>query len=155
MSTASTGFALPSQDTRLQCQADGKVRHGNISEHSRHRCRGLLTCFHQEILPIALTVSSNRANSFDRTGVESIGGIFGDKTTVCLDLRYTELLGKVGGLVEGWCAGSACLRRYEANRGGALCEVPFERPRPNNLNRSYGVVMFREQNRGTGSLYPA
>ena len=123
----------------------------HVADHARHGGRGFLAGLHQEVLSIALAVLGHGADGFDRSGIERVGGIFGDEAAVGLHLRNAEQLGEVGDLAQGVDAGSAGFGRHQADGGRAVREVPFQRGRADYLNRGGNELVLCKQVAELGS----
>ncbi len=137
--------SLPVEDQIGSVEADGEVRHGHVTDDARHRSRGLLPGFHQEILPIVPAMLSDFVNGVHSAGIKMVGRIFGDEAAVCLDLGDIQQFGKVGDLAKGIDAGGARGGRNEADGGGAAGKIPLKRFRANHLNSGCGDVVFCQQ----------
>src|ERR1035437_1369741 len=136
-------FAVENEVSRIQSY--GQIGQAYVANHTRHRCWGLLTGLHQEVLPIALAMLRHGANGLDRSWVKSIGWVFGNEAAVRLHLGDADEFGKVRHLAQRIDACGTRFWRYYANRGRAVRKGPLQGPRPAYFHCSGSHLILRKQ----------
>lgn len=126
------GLSVENQIGRVETNRE--ILHVHIANHARHGRGSLLSSFHKEILSIFTAVLGDRANGLHGLRIERVGGVFGDKAAMRLDLRDAEQFGKIRNLAQCVDARPARGWRNKSDGRRAAQEVPNQWLRTYNLD---------------------
>ena len=108
-----------------EIEVDALIVHSDILNGSYQGDGSLLPGLVTEILAIALAISGHFAHRRHRFSVYRVIGIFGDKSTVCLDRRNATLLCEVRSFLDVRDASCPRLPWNKTYRQRPLVEIPY------------------------------